>query len=150
MRPGDLLLIFFIWYAVVRFSLEFLRTGNWTFFGIPTAMLVSGVLIVISLAALAYRHGPWARDAERWGEPPPPDDDRDVIDEEEVDDDEASTTRRSSTTARTRSTTKRPARRPPTGDDEVVDDDILTMTTDTGPTPPDPASTPPAGRPGRG
>ena len=41
MRPGDLLLIFFIWYARVRFALETLRTGNWTFFGIPTAMLVS-------------------------------------------------------------------------------------------------------------
>jgi phosphatidylglycerol:prolipoprotein diacylglycerol transferase len=103
MRPGDLLLIFFIWYAVVRFSLELLRTGNWTFFGIPTAMLVSGVLIVLSLAALAYRHGPWAKDAERWGEPPPPDDDRDVIDEEEVDDDELGDDE---------------------GDDEVVDDDI--------------------------
>ena len=42
MRPGDLLLIFFIWYAAVRFALETFRTGNWTFFGVPTAMLVSG------------------------------------------------------------------------------------------------------------
>ena len=33
--PGDLLLIFFIWYGLTRFALEGLRTGNWTFFGDP-------------------------------------------------------------------------------------------------------------------
>ena len=43
MRPGDLFLIFFIWYAVVRFALETLRVDNWTFFGIPTAMVVSAI-----------------------------------------------------------------------------------------------------------
>ncbi len=60
MRPGDLVLIFFIWYAAVRFALETLRTGNWTFFGIPTAMVVSAAVIVISLVALAWRHRPGA------------------------------------------------------------------------------------------
>src|SRR5262245_58667075 len=72
MRPGDLLLIFFIWYAVVRFALETLRVGNWTFNGIPTAMVVSSVIIVISVLALIVRHGPWAKDKDRWGEPPQP------------------------------------------------------------------------------
>lgn len=60
LRPGDLLLIFFLWYAVVRFALETLRTDNWVLFGIPTAMLVSGVIIVGSLAVLAFRHRPGA------------------------------------------------------------------------------------------
>ena len=35
LRPGDLLLIFFIWYGAVRFALETLRVDNWTFFGRP-------------------------------------------------------------------------------------------------------------------
>jgi phosphatidylglycerol:prolipoprotein diacylglycerol transferase len=88
MRPGDLVLIFFIWYAVVRFLLETLRTGNWTFNGIPTAMIVSAIVIVVSAALLVWRHRPAAEDAERWGEPPAPVDDRDVVEEIEVDDDE--------------------------------------------------------------
>ena len=123
MRPGDLLLIFFTWYAVVRFALETLRTGNWTFFGIPTAMLISGSVVVISLALLAYRHGPWAKDAERWGEPPPPDEDdlarTMTIDEDEVDDDELDdeVELEESTTS---SSTRRPPRPPTTS---VVDDD---------------------------
>ncbi|MBI3748702.1 MAG: prolipoprotein diacylglyceryl transferase, partial [Chloroflexi bacterium] len=41
LRRGDLLLVFFIWYASVRFALETLRQDNWTFFGIPTAQIVS-------------------------------------------------------------------------------------------------------------
>ena len=57
-RAGDLMLIFFIWYGVVRFSLETLRADNWTFFGIPTAQLVSLVVIVAAALALAWRHRP--------------------------------------------------------------------------------------------
>jgi hypothetical protein len=85
MRPGDLLLIFFAWYAVVRLALETLRTGNWTFFGVPTAIVVSALVIVGSLAALALRHRPGAGGGDRWGDPPEPDDD----DEEWVEDDDA-------------------------------------------------------------
>src|SRR3954469_20718636 len=95
MRPGDLFLIFLIWYAIVRFALEMLRTGNWTFFGIPVAMLVSVLAIVGSILLLAYRHRPGAV-FEPWGEPPERDEDDlgeadvdEVIDEvemEEVDD----------------------------------------------------------------
>ena len=80
MRPGDLFLIFLIWYAVVRFALETLRMGNWTFFGIPTAMVVSAVVIVGSLRR-ARDPAPARRGREPWGEPPP---------EEELDDDEES------------------------------------------------------------
>jgi len=56
LRPGDLILLFFIWYAAVRFSLETLRTGNWLFLGIPMAMLVSGSVIVVATAILVWRH----------------------------------------------------------------------------------------------
>ena len=58
LRSGDLILLFFIWYGVVRFSLETLRADNWTFFGIPTAQIVSVALIVAAVLALAWRHRP--------------------------------------------------------------------------------------------
>jgi phosphatidylglycerol---prolipoprotein diacylglyceryl transferase len=56
LRPGDLLLVFFIWYGIVRFGLETLRADNWTFFGVPTAMLVSLLFVVPSAAVLLWRH----------------------------------------------------------------------------------------------
>ena len=56
LRPGDLALIFFIWYAVVRFLLENLRTGNWRLEGIPTAQIFSIVFALVALAILVWRH----------------------------------------------------------------------------------------------
>ncbi|MEO5885771.1 MAG: prolipoprotein diacylglyceryl transferase [Candidatus Limnocylindrales bacterium] len=56
MRPGDLLLLFFIWYGLTRFSLEFLRAGNWTFFGVPTAQIVSIAFIAVGVIGLVVRH----------------------------------------------------------------------------------------------
>lgn len=58
LRVGDIVLIFFIWYGVVRFALETLRADNWTFFGVPTAMVVSALFIVPAAIILAYRHRP--------------------------------------------------------------------------------------------
>ena len=58
LRPGDLLLTFFVWYGVVRFFLEPLRQENWTFNGIPTAMLVSLGFIAVGVIALLWRHRP--------------------------------------------------------------------------------------------
>ena len=55
-RPGDLLLIFFAWYAVVRFSLEFLRTGNWRLEGIPTAQIFSILFAIAAIVIFAWRH----------------------------------------------------------------------------------------------
>ncbi len=55
---GDLLLVFFVWYGATRFGLEFLRTGNWTFFGIPTAQIVTIAFMLVGLVGLWYRHGP--------------------------------------------------------------------------------------------
>ena len=56
LRPGDLVAIFFIWYGVVRFCLEFLRSDNWTFFGVPVAQIVSLAFIVAAILILLYRH----------------------------------------------------------------------------------------------
>ena len=56
LRPGDLLLVFFIWYGSVRFAVETLKADNWTFFGIPTAMLISAVAVVGALGILVLRH----------------------------------------------------------------------------------------------
>ena len=61
LRHGDLLLVFFIWYGAVRFALGALRTGNWTFFGVPTAQLVSLAFILVGVTGLAWRHRPQAR-----------------------------------------------------------------------------------------
>ncbi len=55
---GDLLLIFLVWYGTTRFLLENLRRDNWTFFGIPTAQLVTLGFILVGLVGLWYRHGP--------------------------------------------------------------------------------------------
>jgi phosphatidylglycerol:prolipoprotein diacylglycerol transferase len=84
MRPGDLFLVWVIWYAVVRFALETLRTGNWTLGGIPTAMIVSIVLVALAVAGLVWRHRTSAAAGDRWGEPPVPVDDADVVEEIEV------------------------------------------------------------------
>ena len=46
MRPGDLFLIWLIWYAAVRLALETLRTDNWTVLGVPTATIMSALVIV--------------------------------------------------------------------------------------------------------
>src|SRR6185369_6125514 len=56
LRPGDLLLLFFVWYGIVRFVLETFRNDNWTFFGVPTAQIVSLLFVIPSLLMLAWRH----------------------------------------------------------------------------------------------
>jgi hypothetical protein len=84
MRPGDLLLIWFMWYAAIRFWLETFREGNWTFFGIPMAMLVSSIAFIAAGLVLAYRHRPGVSYVP-WGEPPPRDEDTFEDDDEEAD-----------------------------------------------------------------
>ena len=66
LRPGDLALAFFIWYGVVRFALETLRNDNWTFFGVPTAQIVSVAFILSAVAVLFWRH----RDRDPLDDPP--------------------------------------------------------------------------------
>ena len=91
LRPGDLFLLFLVWYAVVRLLLETLRTDNWTFFGVPTAMVVSAIVIAFAVVVFAIRHRPGSG-VEPWGDPPTPDEDTDEADDDEtveVDDAEA-------------------------------------------------------------
>ena len=79
LRPGDLALLFFVWYGVVRFGLETLREDNWIFYGIPMAQIVSLLFIVPAIALLVWRHrgaavindtGP-SRPGATWGAPGP-------------------------------------------------------------------------------
>jgi phosphatidylglycerol:prolipoprotein diacylglycerol transferase len=56
LRAGDQALIFFIWYAIVRFLLENLRTGNWFVGGVPTAQLMSILFGLAAFLLLLYRH----------------------------------------------------------------------------------------------
>ena len=56
LRPGDQILIFFIWYPIVRFLLENLRTGNWVVGGMPAAQIMSVLFALGSFLILLYRH----------------------------------------------------------------------------------------------
>ena len=106
LRPGDLLLLFFVWYGIVRFALETLRVDNWTFFGIPVAQLVSVLVVVPALAILAVRHrsshepddppsfpkgttwGALGREVEPGDDEDFDDEDDDDYDDDELDDDD--------------------------------------------------------------
>ncbi|MEX2599246.1 MAG: prolipoprotein diacylglyceryl transferase [Dehalococcoidia bacterium] len=67
-RPGDILLMYLIWYPATRFLLEFMRIGNWQFGDIPMAQIVSALFILAAAGLLVWRH----RHA-----PPPPASDAD-------------------------------------------------------------------------
>ena len=57
LRDGDLASFWMIWYGGVRLVLELFREGwNWTIAGIPAAMLIGAVLIVIGVATTMWRH----------------------------------------------------------------------------------------------
>jgi phosphatidylglycerol---prolipoprotein diacylglyceryl transferase len=77
LRPGDIVLLFFAWYGTTRFLLEPLRSNNWTFFGIPTASIISAAFVMFALAVLLWRHRPGAAPpagpVEVGGEPDDPD-----------------------------------------------------------------------------
>ena len=54
---GDLASFWMVWYGSVRLVLETFRDGwSWTVAGVPTAMLVGTVLVVVGLATAAWRH----------------------------------------------------------------------------------------------
>ena len=60
LRPGDLALLFFVWYGTTRFLLEPLRSNNWTFDGLPTASIISALAVAGAIVLLAWRHRPGA------------------------------------------------------------------------------------------
>jgi phosphatidylglycerol:prolipoprotein diacylglycerol transferase len=58
LRNGDLFLLYLIYYPLVRFCLEFLRTDSWFFPGTPfnVVHLLSAVAIVTAITLLIVRH----------------------------------------------------------------------------------------------
>jgi phosphatidylglycerol:prolipoprotein diacylglycerol transferase len=56
LRPGDLLLVFFIWYGAVRFGVESLKADNWTFFGVPVAQIIAAITVAGAASILVARH----------------------------------------------------------------------------------------------
>jgi phosphatidylglycerol---prolipoprotein diacylglyceryl transferase len=75
---GDAALLYFIWYGSVRALLENYRVNNWTIIGVPTAIWIGILAVVLSAAWLIYRHrrgwgSPMIRPAEEReaGKPPP-------------------------------------------------------------------------------
>src|ERR1035437_4056543 len=58
---GDVGLLYFVWYGIERSSLETLRGGwNWTFFGLPMAMLVGLGAATAAIITIVIRHA-WVR-----------------------------------------------------------------------------------------
>jgi phosphatidylglycerol:prolipoprotein diacylglycerol transferase len=86
LRRGDLLGIGLIWYSAVRFTLEFLRTGNWKLDGIPTAQIFSVGFALLGLAIIVYRHATARPDEIVGPAPPRADDEADGEPGDEVED----------------------------------------------------------------
>ena len=60
---GDAVLMYLMWYGWVRTALETYRVNNWTIFGVPTAMWLGGIVVVLAAAWFWYRH------QRGWGSP---------------------------------------------------------------------------------
>jgi phosphatidylglycerol:prolipoprotein diacylglycerol transferase len=52
---GDMLSLYLIWYPSGRIMVEMLRPDAWTMGGIPTAQIVSAVLILIGIGLMVFR-----------------------------------------------------------------------------------------------
>jgi phosphatidylglycerol:prolipoprotein diacylglycerol transferase len=78
---GDILLIYLMWYGLVRTYLETYRTQNWVIAGVPTAIWIGVATFVLAGALLVIRHlrgwgtpGAWMRRSdEPDADPRPPD-----------------------------------------------------------------------------
>lgn len=59
LKPGDIILMYLIWYPLGRFCIEFLRTDSWFFPGTPfnVVHILSAIAILASGIALFMRHG---------------------------------------------------------------------------------------------
>jgi phosphatidylglycerol:prolipoprotein diacylglycerol transferase len=55
-KPGDLILLWGIFYGLGRFLVEFQRPDAWMISGIATAQLIGIALVVLCGVALMYRH----------------------------------------------------------------------------------------------
>lgn len=60
---GDAVLMYIMWYGSVRTVLETYRVNNWTILGVPTAMWIGIIGVVLAAAWFWYRH------RRGWGSP---------------------------------------------------------------------------------
>ena len=60
---GDIALLYIIWYGAVRSVLELYRVNNWTILGVPTAIWIGIIGIVLAAGFLVLRH------VKGWGTP---------------------------------------------------------------------------------
>lgn len=60
---GDAVLMYIMWYGSVRTLLETYRVNNWTILGVPTAMWIGIIGVILAAGWLWYRH------RRRWGSP---------------------------------------------------------------------------------
>lgn len=61
LKPGDMLILYGIFYPLIRFFTEMQRPDAWRFADIPVAQIVSVTVFVVSSVAFLYRHtGPSA------------------------------------------------------------------------------------------
>lgn len=60
---GDAALMYIMWYGTVRTLLETYRVSNWTILGVPTAMWLGIIGVVLSIAWFIIRH------RRGWGSP---------------------------------------------------------------------------------
>ena len=60
---GDAVLMYIMWYGTVRTVLETYRVNNWTILGLPTAMWIGIIGVVLAAAWFWYRH------RRGWGSP---------------------------------------------------------------------------------
>ena len=58
LKGGDLFLAYLIWYPLGRLWVESLRPDAWKIGNIPTAQIISVVLIIVAVVALVIRHRP--------------------------------------------------------------------------------------------
>ncbi|MEB3357452.1 MAG: prolipoprotein diacylglyceryl transferase [Synechococcales bacterium] len=58
LRPGDLALLYLLWYPFGRFWIEFLRTDSWFFPGTPfnVVHVLSAIAVVTAVGMLYWRH----------------------------------------------------------------------------------------------
>jgi phosphatidylglycerol:prolipoprotein diacylglycerol transferase len=69
---GDVLLLYLVWYSAVRTVLEPLRDDNWIILGVPTAIWIGIITIILAGGLLILRHlrgwgtpGAWIREKEQ-------------------------------------------------------------------------------------
>lgn len=66
LKPGDIALMYLIWYPLGRFFIEFLRTDSWFFAGTPfnVVHILTAIAVLVGSIGLYLRHRPAATAGE--------------------------------------------------------------------------------------